>query len=261
MIRNLWPLVFTLGLAGCASMQDFGNILFGTSAQKITRTPVWVYKPDIRMGVDGRTFDGYGVSILTDETQIKIQSLVSIDRVQISTCSRLDVCQIKGGELACPIWDTEHLDGRFAIERGWFGAIGKSMIYRYAPDRTEKEHDACANMEIMIYDKNVLAAWGFLYFRRSPEKNFPAQMTCNGTDWNWAGSSACSVKAGTIQKISFKDPVDNYKADDSCGLKKLSDKEFEFKPLVGWCRASFGQALKYHDVIINGFDEVLLRSN
>ncbi len=252
-------MVASLSSLGCASLQDIGNTLFGTSQQKITRTPVYVYAPDLRFDVDGKTFDGFGVSILKDETQIKIQSLVHVDRIEVSTCSRLDVCQVKGGELACKIWDTAHPDGRFYISQDWFGNPGKSAIYHYVPDRTEHEHDACANMVIMIYDKNVLAAWGFLYFRRSPEKNFPAQMTCNATDWNWAGSSACAAKAGTIQKISFKEPVDNYKADESCGLKKLSDREFEFKPLVNWCRASFGRELKYHDVILDGWDEVLLR--
>ncbi len=238
-------------LSNCASLQDMGNVIFGNSSQKITRTPIWVYKPDLVIGADGVNFSGMGATALADKTDISVWSQIDIDRVEISTCSRHDVCQIKGGALACD-------SARFDVSVDWFGNPGKTMLYHFIPDRKERD-DSCANMLIAIYDKNVLAAWGYLVLRTNPLDNFPAQFTCNATDWQFRGVSVCSAKAGTIQEINFAASVDNFRAEDSCNIKKISDKEFEFQPAVGWCRASFGQGLKYHDVIMNGYDEVLIR--
>lgn len=246
----VWVLV-AQALSGCAALQDVGNVIFGTSSQKATRTPIWVYKPDLQIILDGETFYGTAVSVISDSKDIQIQSQVSIDRVEISTCSRHDVCQVKGGTLACD-------PARFKVDTDWFGNAGKYMTYHFSPDK--KEHDdSCANLEVSIFDKNQLAAWGYIVLRTDPAKNFAAHFTCNGTDWKFSGVSLCSVKAGTIQQINFDQPVDNFRADQGCNIKKISDSEFEFQPAVGWCRASFGRALQYHDVILNGYDEVLIR--
>ncbi len=245
-------------LSSCASLQDFANVIFGNSSQKITRTPIWVYKPDLLIGVNGVNFFGMGVTALADETAVSIWSQVDIDRVEISTCSRHDVCQIKGGALACSIKTDDNPGGRFEVSVDWFGNPGKTMLYHFIPDRKERD-DSCANMLITVYDKNALASWGYLVLRTNPLNNFPAQFTCNATDWQFRGVSVCSAKAGTIQEINFASAVDNFRADDSCNIKKISDKEFEFQPVVGWCRASFAQGLKFHDVIMNGYDEVLVR--
>lgn len=253
MWRVFVALVLGVLLNGCASLSDFMNILTGTSAQKITRTPIWVYRPDLQITVDGATFEGMGVTQLDAVKKIDIRSQVSISRVEISTCSRHDICQLKGGDLACD-------SNRFRIDRTWFGNPGRSMTYWFVP--SAKEHDdSCANLMITIYDKNVLAAWGYLVLRTHPEENFPANFTCNAADWTFAGVSVCSAKAGTLQEISFTEPPDDWRAEDTCSLKKLSDKRFELQPSVGWCRASFMKNGKFHDVVLNGYDEVLLRDN
>ncbi len=250
-MQKLWPLVFALGLSACASLQDFGNAIFGNSSQKITRTPIWLYMPDLLIGVDGKNFLGMGVSTLQDKIDIQIWSQVDIDRVEISTCSRHDVCQLKGGSLACD-------PNRFAVSKDWFGNPSKSMTYRFIPDKVER-YDSCANIMIAIYDKNMLAAWGYLDLRTNPENNFPANFTCNAIDWKFSGVSVCSAKAGTIQAIYFSSSIDGYRAEDACNIKKISDIEFQFQPQTGWCRASFSKDKKFHDVIINGYDEVLIR--
>ncbi len=247
-VGALAPLLF----CGCASLQDMANILTGNSSQKITKTPIWLYKPDLYIVVDNVGFYGMGVTQIPQEyTDVQVQSQVDIDRVEISTCSRHDVCQIKGGALACDA-------NRFAIGLDWFGNPGKLMTYRFAPDKKERD-DSCANVLIAIYDKNTLAAWGYLDFRTDPLNNFAAEFTCNATDHPFAGVSVCSAKAGTIQEINFTKPIDNYRAEDSCNIKKISDTEFEFQPAVGWCRASFAQDQKFHDVILNGYSDVLIR--
>ncbi len=251
MHKLLGSLAFALGLSACASMQDIGNAFFGNSSQKITRTPIWLYMPDLLLGVDGTNFYGMGVSTLQSKTDIQVWSQVDIDRVEISTCSRHDVCQIKGGSLACN-------PARFNVSQDWFGNAGKTMVYHFSPDLVERE-DSCANIMIAIYDKNTLAAWGYLDLRTSPESNFPAKFTCNATDWTFSGVSVCSAKAGTIQAIYFSSPIDGYRAEDTCNIKKISDTEFQFQPQTGWCRASFSKDKKFHDVVINGYDEILIR--
>ncbi len=225
-------------------------MITGKSSQKITRTPIWVYKPDLLLSVDGTNFYGVGVTALKGSSDFQVWSQVDIDRVEISTCSRHDVCQFKGGALACD-------QTRFTIAADWFRNPGKYMSYHFVPDRKEKD-DSCANVMIAVYDKNALAAWGFLDFR-NPDVGFPAEFTCNATDWKFSGVSVCTAKAGTIQEINFSSPVDNFRAEPSCGIKKISETEFEFQPQVGWCRASFSQGHKFHDVILNGYDEVLVR--
>lgn len=246
-----------LGLSHCASLPDIGNTLSGTSTQKIAR-PITSYKPDLRIQVGNVVFDGMGVTAIADQTIVTVWSAVSIDRVEISSCARHDVCQIKGGVLACDQRTQDNPNGRFQIDTGWFGSVGKQMQYYFRPDRKERD-DSCANLMIAIYDKNSLAAWGFLDFR-NPAMNFPAKFTCNASDWSFAGVSVCSAKAGTIQQINFTEQIVDSRTEPSCNLKKISESEYEFQPAVGWCRTSFMSVnKKFHDVIINGYDEVLIR--
>lgn len=248
---TIFIILTLLTLAGCASFPDISNTLFGRSTQKITRDPIWVYKPDIRIGVDGVTFEGMGVTTLSDEKAIYIESLVDIDRVSISSCSREDTCQVKAGTMACD-------PSRFRVDKDWFGNPGKKMLYVYRPSEREKEGN-CSNLTIAIYDKKVLAAWGYLVLRSHPDQNFPARMSCNANDWTFAGHSVCSVKAGTIQKMYFDPPVEDYEVDKECNMKKISNKEFEIQPVIGWCHAGFFRDGKYHGITVNGYEEVLIR--
>ena len=236
---------------GCASFPDMINVLFGKTAQKITRTPIWVYKPDLRITVGGGTFSGFAVSVLFEEVDIDVWSPIDIDRVEISSCSRHDVCQYKGGELSCD-------KSRFDVSHDWFQNPGRHMVYHYRPDSMEKE-DSCSNLMISVYNKNTLASWGFVFLRDNPDANFAAQFTCNAVDWNYRGVSACSAKAGTYQEIVFAEPIDDWKADSTCGMVKKSALKFQFQPEVGWCRASFMKDKKFHDVLLNAYDEVLIR--
>lgn len=249
----VWALgaMVVLGLSSCASLGDLSNVLFGRASQRITRDPIWVYRPDIRIGVDDEIFEGMAVTELQDEVPIFIESLVDIDRVEISSCSRHDVCQVKAGTMNCD-------PSRFHVERDWFGNAGKKMLYVFRPSARERE-GFCANLTIAIYDKKVLAAWGYLAFRSKPGENFPARMSCNAVDWRFKGHSVCFAKAGHVQRIYFDPPAEDFEAEKSCNIKKISMAEFEFQPEIGWCRAGFMRDGKYHGVTINGYDEVLVR--
>lgn len=254
MLKLIWPAVFAVGLSSCASLTDISDVIAGRSSQKITRTPIYVYKPDLVMQVGDKAFhDGTGVVAMpvSGATEIQIWSMVNVDRVEVETCSRHDVCQRKGGKLACR-------EDRFKVPADWFGNPGKYMTYKFSPSMKEKEHP-CSNMMISIFDKNVLAAWSFLVFSGNLD-SFPSRMSCNASDMNFnQGVSVCSAKTGTIQQINFDYPIDNFRASESCSMKKTVDGEFEFKPAIGWCQASFHSGKKKHHVIINGYDEVLIR--
>jgi hypothetical protein len=245
--------ILLMSLTGCASFPDIANVVFGKSSQKITRDPIYVYRPDIRIGLDGEMFEGMAVTELKDENSIYIESLVDIDRVEVSSCSRHDVCQVKAGTMACD-------PTRFRVETDWFRNAGKKMLYVYRPSEREREGN-CSNLTIAIYDKKVLAAWGYVAYRANPERNFPARMSCNAVDWRFKGLSLCSAKAGHVQRIYFDPPVEDFEQEPgtACNLKKISMSEFEFQPEIGWCRAGFFRDGKYHGVTINGYDEVLVR--
>ncbi len=254
MKKQISILLVFLSLMGCASLQDMMNVITGNSSQKITRTPLWVYKPDLLMQVGNEVFrSGTGaVNLpLSGPIDIKIWSQVDIDRVEISTCSRHDVCQKKGGDLACDA-------SRFDIHTDWFGNPGKYMVYHFTPDIKERSV-MCANAIIAVYDKNALAAWGYMVFKVNTENTFTSKMTCNASDISFDGVSVCAVKSGTIQQIRFDEKIDTVRAEDVCNLKKQSEGVYDLKPQVGWCRASFGSGLKFHDVVIDGYDEVLIR--
>ncbi len=214
MLKFVWPVVIAMGLSSCASLQDFMNVLTGNASQKVTRTPIWVYKPDVVMQVGDKVFyNGTGVLPLPDTgaSDIKIWSMVDVDRIEISSCSRYDICQKKGGPLAC---DTS----RFTVPTDWFGNPGKFLTYHYLP--STKEHDGlCSNLTISIYNKNALAAWGYMVFTTNKD-SFPSRMSCNAASLSFGSDSVCAAKNGTIQQISFDWPIDNFRADDSCHVRK-----------------------------------------
>lgn len=258
---RVWVVSFVLTtfLTGCSSLSGIIDVINGNPTQKITRTPIWVYKPDIVMrtkinGEEKVYKNGVGTTPLpfSGFHTVEIWSMVNADRVEISTCSRHDVCQKKGGDLACD-------KTRFTVPTDWWGNPGKYLSWNFEPDRKERS-GTCANALIAIYDKKTLAAWGYMVFRANTENTFSSIMTCNATDIQYDGVSVCSAKAGTIQQISFSENIEVFEAEETCNIKKLDDVTFEFQPVVGWCRASFMDKQKrYHDVIINGYDEVLVR--
>lgn len=251
MKKLIWPLAFALGLAGCASLQDIANILSGNTSQKITKTPIWLYMPDLEMKANDTVIKGAGTTLLESKNDIQVWSPVDADRVEVTTCARHDVCQIKGGQLACDLT-------KFEVNTDFFGNANKYLVYHFIPGRDEMD-DSCSNMMIAVYDKNTLASWGYIFFEQNEADHFPALFTCNATDHYFSGVSVCSSQAGIIQEINFQIPVDDFEAESACNIKKISSKEFEFQPAVGWCRASFIQGKKFHDVVINAYSDVLIR--
>lgn len=231
-------------LTGCAALPGFFDNLFGDKRSKATRVPLTVYRADLQIAVDGGLFDGIGVTLSKGSTTIDITSQIHIDRVEVETCSRQDVCQ--NGKPCSAV---------FNVDSGWWGSSGKHMTYEYTPSAVERT-ESCP-IYFRVYDKAALAAWGYLAFRNGEE--LPATFTCNGIDWRFSGHSVCQTKSGLIQRISFAQDVEDYDADQGCNMKKIDKRTFELRPALGLCTGKFLANDKWHGMDVIAYDETLIR--
>jgi hypothetical protein len=229
-------------LSGCASLEG----ILKPPLQKSTRTPIYVYKPELKVKVDGVFFEGIGVTIADQyEKQIEIWSDINIDRVDIETCGRIAVCQ-----------RNKPCDSNFELEKGWFGSAGKHMVYSYKPGVTEMG-ESCP-LHVKIFDKNVLSDWFFLAFRNG--ETLPAHFTCNGQGYKYAGHSVCDTKSGVIQNITFEAVPKKYSVDPQCHMTELDDKKsFEIRPELGLCTGKFYLDGRWHGLDVIGWDEVIIK--
>jgi len=246
MRKLIGPIAFAIGLSGCAALPGIIDTLFGQARGQATRTPLYVYRADLFLKVNNQAFDGVGVTELSDRVNIEVTSQINLDRVEIETCSRQDVCQ--NGK-PCP--------ATFKIDTDWFGKPGKKLYYAYLP--TELEKGPSCPIYIRVFDKRALAAWGFLAFRNN--EDLVGHMLCNGEKKDSVGHSVCQVKAGLIQTFKTDVPVEEFSADIECGLKKIDDKTFEIRPILGKCVAKFYSQTHWHELNLIAYDEVLIRGN
>lgn len=240
--------VFLL-ISGCAALPKIWGTIFGSSPETTDRTPIYVYRADLRVNVDDTWFTGVGVTVSNSDKGYKdiyVESLINLDRVEIQTCAREDVCQV-GKD--CDL-------NLFTVDTGWFGQAGRRMTYRYWPGDVELGENC--PLHIRVYDKRVLAAWFFLGFRNGYD--LKAKFTCNGVTEPYAGLSVCQTKKGLIQRISFESPPQKFKADDACNMIQLEDKKtFEIRPSLGLCTGDFYLDGHWHGMDVIGYDEVLVR--
>lgn len=231
-------------------------LLFGcaSSQQAITRTPLWVYKPDIEITVDGKTFEGMGVTKMDGHKVIKIRSKARMDMLKISSCHRE--------------FTVEKVD----YSEGWFGIGGssaKTFTYEFDATQIEKEDFCPLYIEALEKsgergDQSVIAAWGYLAFRTG--EALPSKMDCNGIAWTFAGVSVCASRAGFEQAIRFDRPV-TFKANNACRVSIKSDREFRVRTDVsqpdkgvGFCLMTFKDGKDTHRLVLHGWDEALVRS-
>lgn len=208
-------------------------------AQKATRLPLWTYKADIEISVDGKTFDGMAVTKLDGAKSISIRSKARLDLLAISSCHR------------------EFTEERVDYKEGWFGiggASAKSYVYEFAPTNIEKE--AYCPLYIQAFDKNGVAAWGYVAFRTI--ENLPARTECNGVGWRFSGISVCQTRAGFEQAISFDRAV-KIASNELCKIEAKSDREFRVRSGKGFCLATFTDGVERHRLVLLGYDEILIR--
>lgn len=217
-------ILMALLLTGCASTQ-----------QPTTSGPLYKYRANMQITVDGKAFDGMAVTAL-GEKDISIVSQAALNLLRITTCHR-DFSVEK-------------------VDKGWFGGASKTFTYHYKP--TLEESQGVCPMYIQAVSKDLVTDWGYLYFRT--DETLPAQMDCNGTSWSFSGTSVCQTKAGLDQAIRFDHAV-KYEADAACKITAVSDKEFKIRGSLGFCYAEFSDGKAWHRMILLGYDTVLVRGD
>lgn len=234
-----------LFILGCSTLSNDVQTVLQDARQPATETPLYVYRADLQITTDAVTFDGVGVtSARSVAMDINVVSQINLDRVEVETCAREDVCE-----------NGKPCNGNFTIDDGWFGTSGKSMTYHYLPSPDESV-GSCP-IYFRVYAKTDLAAWGFLAFR-APTETLPGHMVCNGVSWNFAGHSMCQTKAGLIQRITFDQPIDDFDADKNCGVTKIDPKTFELRPALGLCTVEFESQGKWHALDLIAYKSVLV---
>lgn len=243
LFRLVAALSLPLFFCGCSMLQAV-NTLFVEQRKPATRVPLYVYRADLILTADGTAFDGIGVTLSQLKTDIDVQSQIHLDRVEVETCARQDVCE-----------DGKYCNSNFSIDHGWFSSIGTHMVYHYTPSAIEQA-GSCP-IYIRVFDKAALAAWGFLAFRKN--EDLPARFICNGVTWSFKGHSVCQTRHDLIQRISFDSVIEDFDADSTCGIKKIDDKSFEIRPQLGQCTAKFFAGGHWHGLDLIAYDEVLVR--
>ena len=229
MFRILFALL--LFTAGCATLD---GVQTGES--------ILTYKADMRITVDGTTFEGLAVTEMGAADRvitIQVVSDAKLDALYVRTCGRFKDFK--------------------KLSPNWYGGAGKTFTYQYKPIGMERE-TACP-LFFEAYDlTNALSAWGMVAFRDGndlPTSKFGA--ACNGTGWTFKGLTACQTQAGLYQSIEFDSDILFREESSSCNLTKLSPRKFSYKPGLGRCVATFSDGSRHHKLIAIGFKRPLLR--
>jgi hypothetical protein len=241
--RKLGLALFLVCVLGMVLTLFLGCVSKG---QLATKLPLYNYKGDIEISVDGRAFEGMGVTILNGPKRIVLKSKARFDLLRISSCHR---------EMTF-----EKIDYR----EGWFGMGGESareFVFDYSPLDVEKEEFCPLYFE--AYEKRtgsldgVVAAWGMLIFRTT--EFLPSRTECNGTGWSFKGISACQTRAGLEQTISFERKITRHISNPLCQIEPKSDRSFRVRGGKGFCYATFTDGKEKHRLVLLGYDEVLIR--
>jgi hypothetical protein len=199
--------------------------------------PLYNFKADMKISVDGKDFDGIAVAKLTGPKKIVINSKAKLDVFVVSSCQRYDKLE--------------------KLDKGWFGGSGKEYTYMYTPSSVEVER-GCP-LYFQAFDKSGLTDWGYISF--ITKQDLVATSECSGNVTTNVGGSVCQVKNGFEQKISFSLPILYYSADPNCNLVRASQTSFKYRPSAGFCTAEFSDGTKFHILTSLGFDEIFLRGD
>ncbi len=246
--KGLGFILFLFCIAGILA-----TLLTGCQTQQLAeKEPLYQYKADMEITVDGKTFEGMAVTKLDGPKTISIKSFARLDLLKVSSCHR------------------EMIEEKVRWRDGWFGLGGQSAKeYTFVYDPMKVESEFYCPLYIEAYEKGggfragTMAAWGFIAFR-SPEgagaENLPARAECNGTLWTkFAGITVCQARTGMEQSISFDRPV-RVVHNDKCKIEPKSDREFRVRSTeFGFCRAVFTDGKDKHRLELLGYTEVLVR--
>lgn len=198
--------------------------------------PLYNYKADMEITIDGQKFDGMAVAALASPKEFTAVSRAKLDVLIVSSCQRYEKFEKVGNK--------------------WYGGSGRTFEYTYKPSATELAK-GCA-LYLQAFDQSGLTDWGYIAFRT--DEKLGAEVECNGSTRSFAGHSVCQSKAGLEQAIQFPGPVKYFSADESCNIKRASESRFTFRPVIGFCTAQFSDGAEFHSLTALGFDEVFVRA-
>jgi len=202
-----------------------------------------VYRRDIKLEVNGETFDGVAVPSRSISYRIKMQAYGKIDTLIVKSCSR-DV------QLSKPS------SGVFSSK--------KKYVYVYEPLQGLEDSASCA-LEIGAYEeKKGRHGWANIYFQDKKHSLF-AELKCGGKHSFEVTKSAsvCQGSVGSFQKISFQERVKVSPIREDCKIMQTKDElNYEYIMPRGECVFYFGsKSGDFHTHTTFGFEEILVRGN
>jgi hypothetical protein len=198
------------------------------------------YRAEMLISIGDRSYRGLAITPLpkpNTQLQVTIQSPITLDRLEISTCSRHVVMR------------------EVDKQGGWFGRSSSSysMTYTYDPTPTELEGNCPIHFE--AFSKDVQKAWGMLFFR--DDQALPSEMDCNGQHWSFSGLSICQTKAGMEERMTFAVPV-TFAATDNCIITTTDKLNYLVRSTGGFCKATFSDGTKFNDLVLLGYNQVVI---
>ena len=234
-------LIASFFLNGCAAVPYVKQVIQGSANEQISNGPLYQFRAELRFEITGKTFDGVTAALLKGPLDIKVDAKFPLNRLQITSCGRHEVFR--------------------NINKSWWGNISKDMSYHYVPSKYELEGPCPLYVE--AFNKEALVAWGMIVFRNV--ENLPGHLICNGSETVFAGHSICQTKYSLEQAIYFDVPIEKFRADPSCNMKRESENTFKFFPAMSVndetvCNAEFRAQGKWHTLTAFGYQRVLVQN-
>lgn len=210
-------------VAGCAT---------GAGDQK-TEQPFYHYRAELTFKFGPYFYDGMVPVKVTGPIDIQIYSPITLNRVEVSTCSRHEVIR--------------------NTAKGWFDKVSNTMTYHYVPTAKELEPDCPVFFQ--AYNDHVQKAWGMV--GNNTDEGLRGHVDCNGQGVDYSGLTMCQTKAGLEQQLTFKVPVE-FEATELCSIKSKDSKTFDIRSGVGICKAVFSDGEHSHSLLLLGYDMVIV---
>ncbi len=218
-------ILFTVVLTGCADV-----------AQQLR--PDLFYQRDVRMRVNGESFQGVGVPLPSSRYRIEVSGAGKIDLVTFTSCGREFKYEPKTS--------------------GWFSQ-GNTYTYDFTPLQSIEDRTTCA-LDVGIYEKvGGRHGWGLIEFET--DETVPATVFCNGEVKVFGGVSVCQSREGLIQKIVFDRKVKHSPDEKRCDNFKTTD-EITFENVLpkGECNYQFcDRDGNCHKHVSLGYESILIR--
>lgn len=218
-------------LVGCVSTQsNFSDEAYKTS----------FYKKDMKISVNG--FKSTGTLVLPKASiyNFEFESYGDLDLFTFTTCHR-EISKEEAGE------------------RGIFGNKKKTKV-PYLP--ASIEYSACP-IDVGGYDADKgRHSWGFIAIENDAHK-LPANVQCNGEQYNSRGTTVCQARTGLVQSLEFERDV-VFTFDKTCEPVKHTYKNnvFQFNMVKGNCVIYFKEVdapNRIHELMLFGYEKILIR--